>query len=155
MEAGSRNKLLAVLLAGVCAGVVSTLAQLLLWWLSGQNALLLLLRDARLTAALLLGSEILPPPATFDINVMLAATAIHFMLSILYAAVLLPWGRARLATSLFIGTGFGVGLYFFNLHGFTVIFPWFAEARGGITLAVHAVFGMTVMLMYRYSGTLR
>ena len=42
-----------------------------------------------------------------------------------------------------------------NLYGFTAIFPWFAEARGGITLTVHAVFGMTIMLMYRYSGILR
>lgn len=160
MGAGSRIKslsvkLLAVFLAGVCAGVVSTLAQLLLWRLSGQDALLLLLRDARLTAALLFGSAVLPPPATFDIHVMLAATAIHFMLSMLYAAVLLPLGRTSLASSLFIGTAFGVALYFLNLHGFTAIFPWFAEARGGITLAVHAVFGITVMLAYRYSGMLR
>lgn len=155
MGAGSRNKFLAVFWAGVCAGVVSTLAQLLLWWLAGQDALLLLLRDARLTAALLLGNAVLPPPATFDINVMLAATAIHFTLSILYAAVLLPWGHVSLASSLFIGTGFGVALYFLNLYGFTAIFPWFAEARGGITLTVHAVFGMTIMLMYRYSGILR
>jgi hypothetical protein len=150
MGAGSRNKLLAVLLAGVCAGVVSTLAQLLLWWLSGQDALLLLMRDARLTAALLLGSEVLPPPATFDLRVMLAAAAIHFLLSMLYAAVLLPLRRMSLGSSLIVGTGFGVALYFLNLHGFTAIFPWFAEARGAITLAVHAVFGVTVMLTYRY-----
>jgi hypothetical protein len=149
MGAGSRNKLLAVLLAGICAGVVSTLAQLLLWRLSGQDALLLLMRDARLTAALLLGSEVLPPPATFDSGVMLAATAIHFLLSMLYAAVLLPLRRMSLGSSLIIGTGFGVALYFLNLHGFTAIFPWFAEARGAITLAVHAVFGVTVMLTYR------
>lgn len=115
----------------------------------------MLLRDARLTAALLLGSAVLPPPATFDINVMLVATAIHFMLSILYAAVLLPWARVRLVASLSIGTAFGMALYFLNLHGFTAIFPWFAEARGGITLAVHVVFGMAVMLMYRCCGMLR
>jgi hypothetical protein len=149
MGAGS-NKATAVLLAGISAGVVSTLAQLLLWWLSGQDALLLLLRDAHLTAALVLGTDVLPPPATFDLRVMLAATAIHFLLSILYAAVLLPLRRTSLGSSLIIGTGFGVALYFLNLHGFTAVFPWFTEARGAITLAVHAVFGLTVMLTYRY-----
>ena len=43
-------------------------------------------------------------------------------------------------------------LYFVNLYGFTFIFPWFTRARGGITLAVHLVFGMVVMLTYRWLG---
>ena len=154
MGAGS-NKAKAVLLTGVSAGVLSTIAQLLLWFLSGQDAIALLLRDSRLTAALVLGAEVLPPSVTFDIKVMLAATAIHFLLSIFYATVLLPLRRSNLAFSLFIGAGFGVALYFLNLHGFTAIFPWFVEARGGITLVAHAVFGVTVMLAYRYSCILR
>ena len=154
MGAGS-NRAVAALLAGVSAGVLSTIAQLLLWFLSGQDAIALLLRDSRLTAALALGTEVLPPPVTFDIKVMLAATAIHFLLSIFYAAVLLPLRRSNLACSRFIGAGFGVTLYFLNLHGFTAIFPWFVAARGGITLVAHAIFGVTVMLAYRYSGILR
>jgi hypothetical protein len=155
MGAGKSHRVRAVLLAGICAGVVSTLAQLLLWLLSGQDALLLLLRDSRLTAALLLGNAVLPPPATFDFGVMLAATAIHFMLSMLYAAMLLPWKGRSMAPSLIIGSGFGVALYFLNLYGFTALFPWFAEARGGITLTVHAIFGIVVMLTYRYCGIRR
>lgn len=149
MGAGSRNKRQAVLLAGVSAGVVSTLVQLVLWQFSGQDVLSLLLRDSRLTAALLFGSDVLPPPATFDLKVMLAATAIHFLLSILYAALLLPLRMTSASASLLIGAGFGITLYFVNLHGFTAIFPWFAEARGGITLIAHVAFGMTVLLAYR------
>jgi hypothetical protein len=154
MGAGS-NRTVAALLAGVSAGILSTVAQILLWVAFGEDALGLLLRDSRLTAALVLGHDVLPPPATFDIEVMLAATAIHFLLSILYAAVLLPVRRSGPVVSLMAGAGFGIALYFVNMHGFTAIFPWFAEARSGITLATHVVFGVTVSMTYQYLGALR
>lgn len=154
MGAGS-NRAVAALLAGVSAGILSTFAQLLLWVAFGEDALGLLLRDSRLTAALVLGHGVLPPPATFDIEVMLAATAIHFLLSIFYAAVLLPVRRSGPVVSYLAGAGFGIVLYFVNMHGFTAIFPWFAEARGGITLATHVVFGVTVSMSYQYLGALR
>lgn len=153
MGAGS-NRTVAALLAGVSAGILSTFAQLLLWVAFGEDALGLLLRDSRLTAALVLGHGVLPPPATFDVEVMLAATAIHFLLSIFYAAVLLPVSRSGPSVSLLAGAGFGIALYFVNMYGFTAIFPWFTEARGGITLATHVVFGVTVSMSYQYLGVL-
>jgi len=154
MGAGS-NRAVAALLAGVSAGILSTFAQLLLWAAFGEDALGLLLRDSRLTAALVLGHDVLPPPATFDVEVMLAATAIHFLLSIFYAAILLPVRRSGLVVSHLAGAGFGIVLYFINMHGFTAIFPWFAEARGGITLATHVVFGVAVSMTYQYLGASR
>jgi hypothetical protein len=136
-------------IAGICAGTVATLAQALLWIAAGEDAWTLLLRDSRLTAALLLGEPALSPLASFDILVMLVATGIHFALSVLYAAVLLPAAkRLTPVSSLLVGGGFGAFLYFVNLHGFTAVFPWFTVARGGITLAVHCIFGMAVMLTY-------
>jgi hypothetical protein len=48
-----------------------------------------------------------------------------------------------------VGAGFGALLYCVNLYGFTAIFPWFTEARGGITFVAHLVFGVTAMLSYR------
>jgi len=29
-----------------------------------------------------------------------------------------------------------------NMHGFTLVFPWFAQARDWITLAAHVAFGV-------------
>lgn len=84
---------------------------------------------------------------------MLVATGIHFALSVIYAALLLPVAKhLALVPSLLVGAGFGALLYFVNLHGFTAIFPWFVQARGGVTLTVHSVFGMAVMLVYRRLG---
>ena len=145
MGAGSSHKLRCIIVAALAAGIASTLAQLGLWWLAGEPAVALLLRDARLTAALVLGHEVLPPPAGFDLAVMLVASLIHFGLSLLYAALLFPFRRARLVAALFIGSGFGTVLYAMNLHGFTLLFPWFVEARGGITFVAHLVFGMSAM----------
>ena len=142
-----------IILAAIVAGTLSTLAQVLLWIAVGEDAWTLLLRDARLTAALVLGEAAPLPSAGFDARILLAATGIHFALSIIYAALLLPVAK-RLAflPSLLAGAGFGALLYFVNLCGFTFIFPWFTQARGGITLAVHLVFGMVVMLTYRWLG---
>ena len=142
-----------IILAGIVAGTLSTLAQVLLWVAVGADAWTLLLRDARLTAALVLGEAATSPSAGFDARIMLAATGIHFALSIIYAALLLPVAkRLALLPSLLAGAGFGALLYFVNLYGFSSIFPWFTQARGGITLAVHLVFGMVVMLTYRWLG---
>lgn len=137
------------MVAGVVAGTLATLAQVLLWIAAGEDAWALLLRDSRLTAALVLGEPALVPVGSLDVRVVLAATLVHFSLSVLYAAVLLPAAK-RLAPvpSLSAGAAFGALLYFFNLHGLTIVFPWFTVTRGSITLAAHIVFGMAVMLAY-------
>lgn len=139
-----------VILAGICAGVVSTLIQILLWLIFTDGLPTILYRDARLTAAVVLGTSVLPPPATFDVRVMLTATLIHFGLSIIFAAVL-AWIDVYLQAVpvLLLGIGFGGTLYFVNLYGFTTIFPWFAQTRGLITLIAHGVFGLTAILVYR------
>jgi hypothetical protein len=138
-----------LIVAGVVAGTVATLAQVLLWIASGQDAWMLLLRDSRLTAALMLGKSVLSPSGGLDVRVLLAATVVHFSLSVFYAAVLLPAAkRLALVPSVAAGAGFGALLYFVNLHGLTIVFPWFAVTRGGITLMAHLVFGMAVMLTY-------
>ena len=137
-------------MAGLVAGTLATGAQMLLWVATGDDVLRLLLRDARLTAALVLGRPALSPSAGVDIRVLLAATGVHFGLSVFYAALLLPVAKRLTSTaSLLAGAFFGALLYYLNLYGLTAIFTWFTEARGWITLAVHVVFGFSVMLVYR------
>lgn len=150
----SRQKLrpvwLTVILAGICAGVVSALIQILLWHIFTDDLPTILYRDARLTAAVVLGVSVLPPPATFDVGVMLTATLIHFGLSIIFAAVL-AWIDVYLQAIpvLLLGIGFGGTLYLVNLYGFTAICPWFAQTRGWITLIAHGAFGLSYILAYR------
>lgn len=147
-----RRFLLAAVAGGIFAGVFSTLVQVALWLALTDAFPEILWRDARLTAALLLGAGVLDAEGVAGWPVMAVATLIHFALSILYAAVL--WTVARPFAPLgqiAAGALLGVGLYVLNLHGFTLLFPWFEPARGGITLAAHVAFGMSAVAACRWA----
>lgn len=144
-----RSDLCAKVWAGVIAGIIATLMQILLWLIFTDDFPAILFRDAQLTAALVMGDSVLPPPAT--VFVMLTATLIHFTLSIVYAVVLTALVMRLDAIAAFsVGIGFGIALYIVNLYGFTVFFPWFVLARGWITLIAHVIFGITTISIYRW-----
>lgn len=141
---------LAIAWAGVAAAVVSTLVQVLLWRVFTDEFPAALFRDARLTAALVLGSRVLPPPATFGFEIWIVAILIHFALSISYAAVLFPFAmRLGGSGSFMAGAGFGILLYAVNLYGFTEVFPWFVQARGWIAAVAHVAFGVSAIFACR------
>ncbi|RKU04238.1 sodium:proline symporter [Burkholderia sp. Nafp2/4-1b] len=138
-----------ILGAAFGAAFGSTIIELLLWPIAGDDAFHNLLRDARLTAAIVMGHAVLGGPASFDPTILGVATLVHAALSLAYTAVLamlirnLSCGAALLA-----GGVFGVVLYGVNLHAFTALFPWFVPVRGAITLVAHLVFGMTAAGIY-------
>jgi hypothetical protein len=137
-------------LAGIAAGVVATLVQIGLWWAASEPLPAMLFRDARLTAAIGIGRQALPPPATFDWSIMLVATLVHFSLSIAYGLTLSVFiSRLSAPWSLLAGAVFGLFLYAINMYGFTFLFPWFATARGWITAATHVVFGLIIVAIYK------
>lgn len=141
-----RAALVVCALAGFVAGTVATAAQMLLWWLEATPVIDTLLRDARLTAAIVMGRGVLEADAGWRWDVMAWATLIHFGLSLLYA--LLAWPLARRlapAPALLAGAAYGLAIYAVNLYGFTWLFPWFAMSRGGATLLAHLVFGVTLL----------
>ena len=136
-----------LLIAGLGAGVIATAAQLSLWWLADIPVLETLFRDARLTAALVMGTGVLPPPATAQWNILLVATFIHFALSIAYALIpALLVSRLRAGPALVAGAAYGLMIYLVNLYGLTWLFPWFAVARDWVTLVTHLVFGMALVM---------
>jgi hypothetical protein len=141
-------------LAGIAAGVIATLVQIALWSAASEPLPAMLFRDARLTAAIVIGRQVLPPPATFDWSIMLVATLVHFSLSIAYGLTLsVIISRLSASLSLLAGAAFGLFLYAINMYGFTFLFPWFAAARGWITAATHVVFGVVVVAVYKACST--
>ncbi|KVV37555.1 sodium:proline symporter [Burkholderia territorii] len=141
-----------ILRAAFCAAVCSTIIELLLWPIAGEDAIHDLLRDARLTAALVMGPSILGAPAGFDPAIMGVATAVHAMLSLAYTVVLAKMVRGLSpGAALLAGGAFGLVLYGVNLHAFTAIFPWFVAARGVITLVAHVVFGGVAAGVYCFA----
>jgi len=126
------------------------MAQIILWWAFADSLSGIMFRDARLAAAIILGQEILPMQVAFDWTAMIVATMIHFSLSVLYSMILAAFiVRRDLGVSIFMGIVFGFILFGVNMYGFTLIFPWFDEARDWITLVAHVVFGMVAASMYR------
>lgn len=133
------------LVAGIGAGVIATLAQLALWWLADMPLPETFFRDARLTAALAMGTDVLPPPSTPQWDILLVATLIHFVLSVAYAMIPAHLAsRLRTGPALFAGALYGLAIYVVNLYGFTLLFPWFAMTRDWVTLAAHLVFGVAL-----------
>jgi len=136
--------------AGIVAGVIATAVQIALWWVFLDALPWILYRDARLTAAILMGQEVLPPPATFDWHVMLVATFIHFVISIMYSLILACLiSRLGRMLSILAGGIYGLILYGINMYGITPIFPWFSEVRDWITIFTHVVFGISIAGTYK------
>src|SRR5690242_9073773 len=136
--------------ARIFAGFIATAAQLVLWWVFPDALPSIFSRDARLTAAMLMGPPVLPPPATFEWKVMIVATFIHFMLSIAYGLILAPLiSRPGMLVSMLAGVIFGLIIYVTNMYGMTLIFPWFSVARDWITVATHIVFGISLAVPYK------
>ncbi|GAB3548454.1 hypothetical protein GCM10027343_28850 [Noviherbaspirillum agri] len=149
-------KWLAALLSGMAAGIIATAVQLALWWAASLPVMHMLLRDSRLAAAIVMGSSALPPPASFDWDVMIVATLIHFTLSAVYGCALALFiSRMSLHRSVLAGAIFGLALFGLNMYGFTLVFPWFDASRDWITGMAHVAFGMSAAVLYkRWQGSI-
>lgn len=135
---------------GIAAGIVSTFVQIGLWLLFTDAFPAILWRDARLTAALVLGPQALIPSTSFDWSAMAVASLIHFGLSAIYGVIMCAIVRPLEGYGAMVGGALlGLALYVVNLHGFTLLFPWFEAARGGITLMAHLAFGITAVAVSR------
>jgi hypothetical protein len=143
----------AAISAGVVAGILATVVQIVLWAIFTDALPAIFYRDSRFAAAIMLGPGVLPPPASFDKQILLVATLVHFALSIAYALMLACLiADLRTWTSLLAGAAFGLGLYAVNMYAFTAVFPWFASSRDWITAVTHLVFGMTLAAVYRLAA---
>jgi hypothetical protein len=132
--------------AGFAGGTVFILLETVLISLftGGPNS------DAvRQIAAIALGESALPPSTPFTALVFLAAMAVHLPLSLLYARLLAALVRGQEAAhAAAVGAAFGAVLYVVNFYAFTAILPWFAAARGWMTLLAHVAYGLVAALTY-------
>ena len=135
--------------AGFIAGIVfMVLEMLLVATVGGESPW----GPPRMIAAIGMGDGVLPPPATFDLTIMLVAIVIHLLLSILLGilfAIIADMARLSLTASAIAGLVFGLVVYAFGFYVMTAVFPWFAMARGAISIFAHAIFGLVLGYAYR------
>lgn len=136
--------------SGLLAGGFATAVQIALWGLTSHPLLPTLMRDTQLAAAILLGPSVLPPAPGMSMRILLAATAIHLALSIVYGMLIAELtSRMHGALSLLASMAAGLGIFAVNMYGFTAIFPWFRISRDWITAMAHLAFGLSAALTYR------
>lgn len=143
-----RLNLKAAMWAGLIAGAVFMMLEMVLvGTIGGQSPW----GPPRMIAAMAMGERVLPPPATFDFGVVMVAMMIHLPLSIMMG-VALGWAishwRMNLVAAIAAGLVFGLAVYFVDFYIMTEVFPWFAMARGAISIFAHAVFGLVLGWIY-------
>ena len=137
------------IVAGIAAGILATVVQVALWLALTDALPEILYRDARFAAAIVMGPGALSP-ADPRVSIMLVATLVHFALSIVYGMIVSRLTmRLPIYVALLTGGALGLMLFVVNMYGFTVLFPWFAASRDGITLAAHVAFGVTAASVYQ------
>ncbi|XKH61662.1 sodium:proton antiporter [Halomonas sediminis] len=136
----------AAAIAGVIAGVVFLVLEMTLVPLFQQTSPWV---PVRMMAAIGLGAEILQSPANIALDVGLAAMVVHFTLSLIYAWLLAPFLEGtKPFTAMLRGALFGLVIYAVNFYLFTILFPWFEEARTWLTIAAHLIFGAVLATSY-------
>lgn len=135
--------------AGAVAGLVFLMLEMLLMPTLGSAPSMW--APPRMIGAIGLGPDVLPPPATFDLTVVMVAMVIHFMTSILFAVVV-----AHLIRAMTVGTAIAVGVVAaLLLYGFVFYimtsgpWPWFVNGRNWINVMVHIIFGGIVGWWYK------
>ena len=137
-----------IVAAGVIAGLLFAVAELGILSAAGFDPNVVV----RMTAAIVLGRDVLPPPATLDAGITLVAISFHFGLSILlaylYARIISPLTEEVL-TAVVLGALVGFALYAFNLYVMTLAFPWFMDGRSWESWFAHLLFGTVLALALR------
>ena len=145
----TRINFAAAIKAGIIAAIVFMMLEMVLVATIGGDSPW---GPPRMIAAIALGKGVLPPPASFDIIILLVAMTIHLILSIVLAivfALIADAARWSGVTCAIAGLVFGIVIYLVNFYGMTAMFPWFAMARGSISIFAHAMFGLVLGYAYR------
>jgi len=133
--------------AGVIAGIVFMMAEMLMVMVfMGQSPW----GPPRMIAAIIMGQNVLPPPATFDIGIMMSAMVVHFPMSIVLGLIA-GWivHRMNSTSALLVGGIFGLAVYFVTFYLIApAMFPWFTMAQNWVSLVAHLMFGLVLGGVY-------
>ncbi|BDB29707.1 hypothetical protein Tamer19_38070 [Cupriavidus sp. TA19] len=136
-------------IAGLAAGVIFLLLEVLATWILGTSPWVPL----QMTAAIVMGHSVVSLQPTFDLGITLVALVVHFALSVIFGLVLAAiMALFRFVSSIgmaaLAGAIFGLVVYGLAFNGMTRVFPWFGDARGAASLVTHLVFGLVVAITY-------
>ncbi|MBX7501684.1 hypothetical protein K3181_09540 [Qipengyuania sp. YG27] len=129
------------IVGGLVAGLIFVLVEMILVPTVGGGSAF---GPPRMIAAIAMGEEVLPPPATFDAGIFTVGMLVHFALSAVLGVIFALFiNRFQRVFAAKIGAGlvFGLLVYLVNFYGLTALYPWFEMARNAITIVAHLIFG--------------
>lgn len=137
------------IVAGIVAGIVFMMMEMFLMPMFGFAPSMW--APPRMIAAIGMGEGVLPPPATFDLGVLMVAMMIHFATSIAFAVVVaLIIRRMSMGPALLVGVVASLLLYGFVFYVMTgIAWPWFENGRNWVNIVTHVVFGAIVAWWYK------
>jgi hypothetical protein len=129
----------AALWAGIVSGAVFFILNLVLIPKSmGGN----LWVTVRFMASLLLGEEVLPPPAAFAADALIAAILMNTLTTLAFGLlVAYVIHRGGLLLGILGGAVLGLAAYGINFYTLTYFFPWFFPLRGWVMAINHVILG--------------
>lgn len=134
--------------AGLIAGVIMMMLEMIMvpLFLGGSPW-----GPPRMMAGIILGSDVVPPPATFEIGVLMAGLGIHLIMSIIFALILdAIINNMSFAWALVVGAVYGYVLYLVNFYLIAdALFPWFLNATNWVTAFSHIIFGISAAWAYK------
>jgi hypothetical protein len=124
--------------SGVISGVIFLAISMLLTYIYIGSPWVI----NRLIASVVMGPNVLPPPATFDATIFIVSIIVQLLLSLTFACIIaIIFHRWGLLVGVIGGGLFGLALYFINFYTFSLIFPWFFLMKSWIMVVSHVVFG--------------
>jgi hypothetical protein len=136
----------AAIMAGLIAGTVFLLLNIVVFESDyGGTAAI----PIRYMASIVMGSDVLPPPATFDADVVVVGLIVHYVLSVIFALILAVivhrWGFLM---GVVVGALFGLAVFAINIYTVTLLFPWFYVWNTPLFAIAHVVYGALVGGIY-------
>lgn len=131
--------------SGVISGTVFLFLNMLLFYIYLGSPWIYL----RMTAAIVMGEKVLPPPVTPEVSIVVVGSLVHYGISILLALiislVIYRWG---ILVGVLGGALLGGGFYLINIYGLSYFFPWFYVLNSWMLLLSHILFGATAGGVY-------
>ncbi|MCU0599114.1 MAG: hypothetical protein MUE70_07660 [Desulfobacterales bacterium] len=138
----------AAIWAGIASGSVFFILNLFLIPLvTGGNSWVIV----RFMASLVLGEGILPPPASFAVDAMMAAIIANTFATLVFGLlVAYVIHRGGLLLGILGGAILGVAAYGINFYALTYFFPWFFPLRGWVMAVNHMTLGALAGGIYEW-----
>jgi hypothetical protein len=133
--------------AGILAGIIFLVFAMIVFHVFTDNTLWAF---PRITAAIVMGKNVLPPAASFDLGIVLVGVIVHLALCVIYSVFLALFIHlTNLPASVITGLIYGLMLYFISINLTGGLFNGLVQSGSWIYLLSTILFGGTCGFLFK------